>query len=119
MFKKFALQILTAAVILALTNVVSFAQTRVKFRSGSDSAVVSGSLGKNVSRVFIVGGRAGQKFSVTVKAGNKMTFVYPEGEETGEWGSGFNQTLEADGDFRFVLENQGNATTYEMTVTLK
>jgi len=120
MFKKFGLQILTVAIIFALTGAQSFAQKRVRFKSGSNSAVVSGTLGKNVSRVFIVSGRAGQEFSATVKTKGKKIFVYPEGDELGEWGIGFSQTLEADGDFRFVLENQGNAAAaYTMTVTVK
>jgi len=119
MLKKFGLQILIVVVILALTNADLFAQTRLKFRRGSNSVVVSGSLGKNAKRVFIVSGKAGQALSISVKAANKKIFVYPEGEEIGEWGSGFGQDLEANGDFRFVLDNQGKATTFTMTVTVK
>jgi len=119
MLKKLGVQILIAVVLIALTSADSFAQKRVKFRRGSNSAVVSGSLGKNAKRVFIVSGKTGQALSISVKAANKDIFVHPEGEEMGEWGSGFSQALEADGDFRFVLDNQGKATTFTMTVTVK
>ena len=119
MLKKIVLQILATIMILFLMNTDSFAQTRIQFKRGRNSAIVSGTLGAGVKRVFVVRGKAGQELSIDVKTSSKNVIVYPEGEEDGEWGKGTSYSLETSGDHFFVVSNSGKATRYTMTVTIR
>lgn len=112
-----------ALLIFVFTAANLSAQTRVSFARGKSSAAVSGILNRreagNSIKKFVVSAKAGQHLSVVVKSGNKSVYTNMTGEE-GERGADFYYTLDADGDYEFIVENVGDrATKFTMIVSIR
>lgn len=104
MLLKFIIQFVCAAFVLLLASHDTTAQTsRIKFKPGSDRATVAGTLGAKIERTFVVRAKAGQQVSIDVKAANGKIIVFAANDDQGEFGSGYSQMLEADGDFSSTL----------------
>lgn len=124
MIKRLSVRVLTIAMILLLTNADSLAQTRVNFKSGEKSAVVTGTLAANGKRLYVVRGRAGRMLSVEANS-DKLTVNLRRGnaetiEDIGDGGAGMLANLQENGDYVFELSNQSKrAIKFRMIVSIK
>ena len=112
----------TGAKILVLTAILLFAaaslaaQTRIKFKRGSNSATVSGTLAKKGdARTYVLRARAGQVLTATLSSKNgKVDFTQGAVHDTQ-----FSRTLDRDGDVEIMIDNHGGATAYTLTVSIQ
>jgi hypothetical protein len=103
----------------------------VKFKSGSNSATLSGSIKGNDGIRYTLGARAGQVMSVVFKPGNASCYfnVLPPGSETeaifigSTEGNAFGGTLSADGKYTVQVYLMRNAArrgeTCKYSITFK
>ena len=76
MIKKLSIKILVLSMVLMMSLTDLDAQTRVRFRRGSNSTTISGTLGAGVTRGYVFGARSGQILSATVSSSNgKVDFT--------------------------------------------
>jgi hypothetical protein len=106
---------------LALAAIVLFAassltaQTRVKFRRGTNSATVSGKLGRGGARSYVLRASAGQSLTATLSSGNgKVDFTQGSVHDTQ-----FNRTLDYNGDVEIMIDNHGDPTNYTLTISIQ
>lgn len=116
MVRKSMVRFLALAMLLGLTLSDLQAQTRVNFARGRSSATVSGRLARGASRSYVLRARAGQMMGVEVRSGNRMVIVDIGGNDVG---TGTNIRLRSTGDYILTTHNEGNATTYSMTVSIR
>ena len=114
--KKITTQILMLTIILSLTVSELFAQTRIKFAKGQTSKTISRIIPESsddfLEWIFVVGGRAGQTMTVTVRSRTgKVHF-------TGE-GKAIVRRMTDTTDYFIALFNDGRATRFWMTVTIR
>ena len=124
MSKKIIKRILTATAILILASGVIFAQTRVAFKRGQSSAIITGTLAAGATRSFIVRGRSGQSLSVVVNNA-KIAINLRRGkadttEDFDDNLAGMTADLLENGDFVFELSNQSKrAVKFRMTIEIE
>ena len=116
MFKKFGVKLLVLSMIVLMSGVDSMAQTRIRFRRGTSSATVSGTLGAGVTRGYVLGARAGQILTATLSSGNgQVDFTQGNLHDTQ-----FSMTVEDNGDVYISVDNHGRrATRYTLTVSIQ
>jgi hypothetical protein len=112
--------VMVLSLVFLLTAADAAAQRRIRFRRGSTSASVSGSIGVNRGvaganyRSYVVRAGAGQTISATLSSGNgRVWFV--ENDQT-------SYSVETHGTRDYVLRiyNGGeNGTTYTLTVSIQ
>ncbi|MCA1557729.1 MAG: hypothetical protein LC731_04215 [Acidobacteria bacterium] len=121
MLRKAGVQILALAVILALTSSDIFAQTRISFGRGRNSATVSGKLRKNGTRTYIVGAKAGQTLRLST-TGDQVSYEVlgsdysNSGERSADWS---DYILNKTGNYRIKVTNSGEATAFTLTVAIR
>ena len=109
--------VIALSLVFLLTAADAAAQRRIRFKRGSTSATVSGSIGVNRGvaganyRSYVVRAGAGQTISATLSSGNgRVWFV--ENDQT-------SYTVQADGTRDYVLRiYNGGANTINYTLTV-
>lgn len=114
--KKITMKILMLTIILSLTVSEFFSQTRIKFAKGQTSRTIStivpASSDDFLEWMFAVRGRPGKTMTVTVKSRTgKVHF-------TGE-GRTITRRMDDETDYFIALFNDGKATRFWMTVTIR
>lgn len=118
MFKR----ILLIGLLTAICGVLTFAQdadTRISFKRGATSAIVSGTVAKGGPDFYLVSAKAGQTLSVKVTG--KVSFGIFSGDEriTEDDGSKtWSGELPADGDYQIKVFSEGGAQNYSLTVSI-
>ncbi len=115
MKNKLVMKSLALAAIVLLTASSLTAQTRVRFRRGTNSATVSGRLGRSGVRSYVLRASAGQSLSATLSSGNgKVDFTQGSVHDTQ-----YNRTLDYNGDVEIVIDNHGGPTNYTLTISIQ
>ena len=116
MLKKISAKILILSVVLMFTVSDLTAQTRVRFRRGSNSATITGTLAAGVTRGYVLGARSGQVLSATLSSSNgKVDFTQGNLHD-----SQYSMTVENNGDVYISIDNHGNrATRYTLTISIQ
>ena len=114
--RKTGTRILALALALLLTAANLTAQTRIKFRRGSNSATVSGTFARRGdARSYVLRAKAGQVLTATLSSKNgKVDFTQGAVHDTQ-----FSRTLDEDGDVEIMIDNHGGATNYTLTVSIQ
>lgn len=116
MLKKFGMQFLALAMVLSLACVDLTAQTRVRFRRGSNSSTLSGRLMPGGARSYVLRASRGQVLTATLSSGNgKVDFMQGNVHDTQ-----YSQTVNENGDVEISIDNHGNrATRYTLTISIQ
>ena len=115
MKNKLVMKSLALAAIVLLTTSSLTAQTRVRFRRGTNSATVSGRLGRGGVRSYVLRASAGQSLTATLSSGNgKVDFTQGSVHDTQ-----YNRTLDYNGDVEIVIDNHGGPTNYTLTISIQ
>lgn len=116
MIKKLSAKILILSIVLMFTVSDLTAQTQIRFRRGSNSATISGTLGAGVTRGYFLRARSGQVLTATVSSTNgKVDFTQGSLHD-----SQYSMTVENDGNVYISLDNHGSrATKFTMTVSIQ
>jgi len=116
MKKEATVAIAIAALLMAGTVQAQIRTERVQFAKGATSKTLKGSLKGDASVDYVVGARAGQTMSVTLKPGNPSTYfnVLPPSSETALFvgsssGNTYTGRLPVDGDYRIRVYLMRNA----------
>lgn len=129
MKKPIAIAVATIALLFACAVQAQIRTERVQFAKGASSKTITGTLKGDASVDYVVGARAGQTMSVTLKPGNASNYfnVLPPGSETALFvgsssGNTYTGSLPADGDYRirvYLMRNaarRNEASNYTLTV---
>lgn len=116
MLKKIGLSLSIVSLALILTVSDVFAQQRIQFRRGSNSASVSGTIPANGTRTFVLRARRGQTLTATLSSGNgRVDFMQGNLHD-----SQFSRVLESNGDIYIDIDNHGNRPTkFTLTVSIQ
>lgn len=116
MLKKLSAKVLILSIVLMFTVSDLTAQTQIRFRRGSNSATISGTLGAGVTRGYYLRARQGQALTATVSSTNgKVDFTQGSLHD-----SQYSMTVEENGNVYISLDNHGNrATKFTMTVSIQ
>lgn len=119
--------VLQATLLLAESN----RQERVHFKAGASSATLRGKIRGYEMVDYVLGAKAGQKMSVTLKTGNGANYfnVLPPGADAAiaigaNLGNKWTGTLPVDGDYRvrvYLMRNaarRNETATYTLTVSV-
>lgn len=114
--KKFGVKILLVSMLMFATCADLLAQTRVRFRRGTSSATVSGTLGAGVTRGYVLGARRGQILTATLSSGNgQVDFTQGNLHDTQ-----FSTEVQRNGDVYISIDNHGRrATNYTLTISIQ
>ncbi len=113
--RKIGVHVLALAVILLLTGSELMAQTRVRFRRGTNSATVSGKLRVGGIRRYVLGASAGQTLTATLSSTNgKVDFTQGNVHDTQ-----YSRVLEDSGDVIIAIDNHGRSTKYTLTISIQ
>lgn len=125
---------LATATMLCAASVVAqgIRQERVAFKPGTSSATVQGAIKGDESVDYVLGARAGQTMTVTLKTGSTVAYfnVLPPGSEaaianSSTTGNSWSGALPADGDYRvrvYLMRSaarRNEAATYTLTVGIR
>lgn len=109
---------LTMLFVMSVTDLT--AQTRIRFRRGSTSATVSGTIAANRGvagsnyRTYVVGARAGQTISATVSSRNGSV-VFTDNDSTS-----LRTRTTYNGDYEISIYNGGsNSSSYSLTISIR
>ncbi len=116
MIKKLSAKFLILSVIFLMSGLDVMSQTRVRFRRGSNSTTISGTLGAGVTRGYVLGARSGQILTATLSSTNgKVDFTQGAYHD-----SQYSMTVERNGDTYISIDNHGNrATRYTLTISIQ
>ncbi|MGI8468062.1 MAG: hypothetical protein ACR2N3_06375 [Pyrinomonadaceae bacterium] len=116
MFGKTGLKILLLAVISLVAASETFAQTRVHFARGQNSATMNGTIAANGgARHYILRAKTGQTLTATVSSGNgKVDFTQGAVHDTQ-----FSRTVDSNGDVYVDIDNHGGRTNYTLTISIQ
>lgn len=116
MLKKINLLLSVVSLVLILTGQDSFAQARIQFRRGSNSASVSGTIPSNGVKTYVLRARRGQTLTATLSSGNgKVDFTAGNLHD-----SQYSRVLESNGDVYIDIDNHGNRPTkFTLTVSIQ
>ncbi|MDQ6787962.1 MAG: hypothetical protein M3033_14245 [Acidobacteriota bacterium] len=116
MLKNIWLKVFLSLLIIAAMFSDSAAQTRIRFGRGRTSATVSGNIGVENGRDYILRVAAGQTMSVKIHSANGAVTANA-GTASGK---DFTFSLDNDGDVEITVSNSGrHATRYTMTITVR
>ena len=129
MKKPIAMAMAMTALLFACTVQAQIRTERVQFAKGASSKTITGSVKGDASVDYVVGARAGQTMSVTLKPGNASNYfnVLPPGSDTALFvgsssGNTYTGSLPVDGDYRirvYLMRNaarRNEASNYTLTV---
>ncbi len=116
MWKKIGLKISIAAMICLMAASDLTAQTQIRFRRGSSSATISGTLAAGATRGFVLRAAQGQNLTGTLSSANgKADFTQGSLHDTQ-----YSQTVEENGDVYISIDNHGSrATRYTLTISIQ
>lgn len=115
MRNKLMMKSLALAAIVLLTASSLTAQTRVRFRRGTNSATMSGRIGRAGVRSYVLRASAGQSLTATLSSGNgKVDFTQGSVHDTQ-----YSRTLDYTGDVEIVIDNHGGPTNYTLTISIQ
>jgi hypothetical protein len=98
--------------LVMLGGILSAQSTRIRFRPGSTSTSVTGTLPAGAKRQFILGARDGQNLSATVSSRNGCV-VFSNGS-----GTSLNLATNSGSNFVSLENNCGGGTSYTMTISI-
>ena len=102
--------------VAALTVSDATAQTRIRFGRGRTSTAVSGRLASGASRSYILGASAGQMMRVRVTSRTGGVRVDIGGNDVG---TGTSIRLRSTDDYIITVHNDGAATNYTLSVSIR
>ena len=106
---------LAFALMMALTSVTAQARTRVSFRPGQNSTSVSGRIGTNGAKTYVLRARKGQTLTATLSSTNgKVDFTQANVHDTQ-----YSVTVENSGDVEVMIDNHGGPTNYTLTISIQ
>lgn len=116
MFKKIGVKFLILSMIVLVSSFDLLAQTRIRFKRGSSSATVSGTLGAGAARGYVLGARRGQVLTATLSSTNgQVDFTQGNLHDTQ-----YSTVVERNGDVYISIDNHGRrATRYTLTVSIQ
>ena len=116
MLKKIGLKFLVLAMIGLMATADLTAQTRIRFRRGSSSATVSGTLAAGATRSYVLRASSGQSLTATLSCGNgKCDFTEGNLHDTS-----YSEYVDRNGDVYISIDNHGTRSTrFTMTVSIQ
>jgi hypothetical protein len=112
---RLGMKILALAMILMVTGSTLMAQSRIRFKRGSNSATVSGRLGVNGVRSYVLRANRGQVLTATLSSDNgKVDFTQANVHDTQ-----YSRTVEQSGDVEVMIDNHGGPTRYTLTISIQ
>jgi hypothetical protein len=116
MLKKLALKFSILALAVFMTASDLTAQTRIRFRRGSSSATITGTLAAGATKGFVLRAMQGQILTGTLSSTNgKADFTQGNLHDTQ-----YSQTVEENGDVYISIDNHGNrATRFTLTISIQ
>lgn len=116
MLKKFGIKILVFSMIVLMSGADLMAQTRIRFRRGSSSASIPGTLAAGATRGFVLGARRGQVLTATLSSSNgQVDFTQGNLHDTQ-----YSMTVEENGDVYISIDNHGRrATKFTLTISIQ
>ncbi len=113
--KRVYISIVALVLMLFMTSSELMAQTRVRFRRGTNSATLTGRLGVGSARSYVLGASAGQTLTATLSSGNgRVDFTQGNVHDTQ-----YSRVLEYDGDVILTIDNHGSPTNYTLTISIQ
>lgn len=113
--KAKALRTFAVLMVVVMAYTAGYPQTRIRFARGRTSASVRGKLVKQGSIQYVLGARDGQTISATVSSANgRVTITGANGR-----GSTDYEIIASDGDNYIGLYNDGRATSYTLTISIR
>lgn len=112
---RIGMKILATAMIVLLTASTLMAKTRVRFLPGRNSATVTGKIGVNGVKTYVLRASKGQTLTATLSSGNgKVDFTQGNVHDTQ-----FTTTVEKSGDVDVMIDNHGGSTNYTLTISIQ
>ena len=113
--KRIGMKALAVAMALMLAASSVLAQTRVSFKSGQNSTTVTGRLGANGVKSYVLRARQGQVLTATLSSDNgKVDFTQANVHDTQ-----YSITVENTGDVEVMVDNHGGPTRYTLTISIQ
>ncbi len=116
MLKKIIARVLTLIMLVALTVSSSTAQTRIRFARGRSSTTVSSRLAAGASRSYVLGASAGQTMRVRVSSRTGGVSVDIGGNDVG---TGTAIRLRSTDDYIITVHNDGRATNFALSISIR
>lgn len=116
MIKKIGLYSMLITVILQMTSLELFAQTKIRFARGRSSATVSGTIPAKSNRYYVVGARSGQIARVSVN--HRSLKIFSDEAPKGESGSSSFETYTGDNEFG-IYNPTNRAIKYRLTISIR
>lgn len=113
--RSLIIKIFAVLMIVGMTDSAVFSQTRLRFARGRTAATVSGNLSNGASKSYILGASEGQRMTVKVTGGNGV-WVDIGGNDVGK---GTSITLRSTDDYIITVHNDGNASKFSLTVSIR
>ncbi len=115
MIRKLGVQILAVALLLLMSGADSMAQTRIRFKRGTNSATVTGTLGPGGVKSYVLRASQGQSLTATLSSTNgKVDFTQGNIHDTQ-----YSITVEETGDVVVMIDNHGGTTRYTLTISIQ
>lgn len=114
--KTFIIKTFAVLMIIGMMDSSAFSQTRIRFARGRTSATVSGSIGNNGERNYILGASRGQVMTVRVTSNTGDVHVDLGGNDVG---TGTTVTLRSTDDYIITVHNDGRAARYSLYVSIR
>ena len=109
------MKVLAIAMILMLTASTLMAKTRVRFQPGRNSATVTGKLGTNGAKTYVLRASKGQTLTATLSSDNgKIDFTQGNVHDTQ-----YSITVERTGDVDVMIDNHGGPSRYTLTISIQ
>ena len=99
--------------ILTFSNVLAFADTRIRFAKGRTSATVSGRISRGGRVCYMAGARTGQQLTATISSKSGKVRILESGETS------YSFEVDHGGDQSVCVDNLAAATTYSLTVSIR
>ena len=113
MLKLIGSKIIVAGMILLLTGVDAFADTRIRFARGRTSATMTGKIADGGRVCYVAGAKRGQTLTATVSSRSGKVQIFESGETS------YSQYVDYSGDQSICVDNLARATTYTLTVSIR
>jgi urease beta subunit len=114
---RIGMKVLAVAMVLmmALSSAMAAARTRVRFKPGQNSATVTGKIGTNGAKTYVLRASKGQTLTATLSSTNgKVDFTQANVHDTQ-----YSITVENTGDVEVMIDNHGGPTNYTLTVSIQ
>jgi hypothetical protein len=113
MKNRIALKLFCVAMMIAMSNIAAFADTRIRFAKGRTSATVTGRVSNGGRVCYFAGARAGQRFTATLSSKSGKAVIFESGETS------YSYEVEISGDQSVCVDNLSRATTYSLTLSIR